>query len=478
MKLLSGFVVAVVCANVSFGQVLSRRPAGSDQPVQPAPAVAPPVSIPLDLPQGTPLKITVDKEVRIRKVGQPVHGRVSEPVYAFDKLVIPAGTRAEGRITEISSIPGKARVLAAMNADFSPRRQVSITFDELQLADGQPLAIHTEVSPGSNGVLQLVPATARKPARTEAAHNAVSRHIDETKQQLQSSIDMAKAEIHQPNKIHRLERLGLNQLPYRPQYIDAGTAFNAELQQPLTFGTESFAADALSSIGTAPTSPTVLHAELATPLSSVISKKDDTVEAVITQPVFSDNKLLFPAGSRIEGKVVQVRPARRLARNGLLRVEFRQIVPPNGVAQKIAASLDAVEVAQREHLVLDSEGGAQVVAPKTRYFSTALSMALAASSVSPEHDAASDLHGGADTGSGAVTGASGFRLVGTFVGAFAHSRVLTSGLGFYGAGMSLYSHFLSRGREVIYPKDMSMLVGLGASDAKTTTADKAHVRTQ
>jgi hypothetical protein len=479
MKLISGFVVVGVCASVCFGQVLSRRPATPDQPVQPAPAAAPPVTVSLELPSGTPLKITLDKEIRVRKVGQPVHGRVSEPVYAFDRLVIPDGTRAEGKISEISSIPGKVRTLAAMNADFSPRRQVRITFNELQLPDGRKLPIHTEVLPGSDGVLQLVPANARKPTKTEAAKNTVSRHIDEARQQLQSSIDTAKAQLAQPDKIHRLERLGLNQLPYRPQYIDAGTTFNAELQQPLTFGEESFAADALSSIGAAATSPTVLHAELATPLSSVTSKKDDPVEAVITQPVFSDNKLLFPVGSRIEGSVVQVRQARRLGRNGLLRVEFRQIVPPNGVAQKIAASLDAVEVAQRENLVLDSEGGAQVVAPKTRYFSTALAVALAASSVSPEHDGASDLHGGADAGSGAVTGASGFRLVGTLVGAFAHSRVMTSGLGFYGAGMSLYSHFLARGREVVYPKDMSMLVGLGVSDAKpAAAAEKDRVRAQ
>jgi len=56
---------------------------------------------------------------------------------------------------------------------------------------------------------------------------------------------------------------------------------------------------------------------------------------------------------------------------------------------------------------------------------------------------------------------------------------MTSGLGFYGAGMSLYSHFLARGREVVYPKDMSMLVGLGVSDAKpAAAAEKDRVRAQ
>jgi len=50
------------------------------------------------------------------------------------------------------------------------------------------------------------------------------------------------------------------------------------------------------------------------------------------------------------------------------------------------------------------------------------------------------------------------------VGAFAHSRVVASGFGFYGAAMSVYSHFLARGRDVVYPKDMSMMIGLGTRE--------------
>jgi hypothetical protein len=43
--------------------------------------------------------------------------------------------------------------------------------------------------------------------------------------------------------------------------------------------------------------------------------------------------------------------------------------------------------------------------------------------------------------------------------------VLSTGLGAYGAGLSVYSHFLARGRDVTYPKDMSIVVSLGAPDA-------------
>src|SRR5215469_5224375 len=466
MKLFSSVVLLVfssVCSgNLSFAQTLSHRPATPHESAPETPATADPITVPLDVPAGTPVKIALDQEVRVRKVGQPIHGRVVEPVYAFDKLVIPAGTEATGKISAITSIPKKVRVMSALDADFSPTRQVHITFDELQLADGRRIPIRTEVTPGSNGVLQLVAADAKKPTKTQQARNVVSRQVHGAEDQLHKDLQMAKSQIDEPGKMHRLERLGMQQLPYRPQYMDAGTTFNADLLQPLRFGEESLSAESLSQIGQAPTSDILLHANLLTPLNSATSHKGEPVEAVITEPLFSSGQLVFPQGSRLEGTVVEVRPARHLNRNGLLRIEFQKIAPPNGIEQKITASLNAVEVAKKEHLVLDSEGGAEVTTPKTRYFATAFSVALAASSVSSDHDNDGVMHSGGDGGSGALTGASGFKLIGMIVGVAAHSRAVSSGLGFYGAGMSVYSHFLVRGHEVVYPKDMAMLIGVGA----------------
>jgi hypothetical protein len=92
---------------------------------------------------------------------------------------------------------------------------------------------------------------------------------------------------------------------------------------------------------------------------------------------------------------------------------------------------------------------------------------LAATSSHPDEDHGG-VHGGASggVGGGAANGALGFRLVGTLVGAFAHSQVLTAGFGAYGAARSVYGHFLARGRNVVYPKDMSMVLALG-NGAKT-----------
>jgi hypothetical protein len=190
---------------------------------------------------------------------------------------------------------------------------------------------------------------------------------------------------------------------------------------------------------------------------------------VISQPLVVSNQLFLPQGSHIKGSVLQVRPARRLNRNGQLRIVFHQVVPPDGIEQKVEASLEGVEVAKGEHLSLDAEGGAQVTTPRTRYLTTAIAVALAASSMSPDRDAR--FHGGdggGDPGAGAANGASGFKFLGTIVGALARSRVVASGFGVYGAAMSVYSHFLARGRDVVYPKDMSMVIGLGTRDTRPT----------
>ena len=49
-------------------------------------------------------------------------------------------------------------------------------------------------------------------------------------------------------------------------------------------------------------------------------------------------------------------------------------------------------------------------------------------------------------------GAGGFKLVGIAMGAFVHSQALGMAMGAYGASLSVYSHFIARGRELVFPK--------------------------
>jgi hypothetical protein len=143
---------------------------------------ASPVTVPMSVPSGTPIKVALDSEVRIREVGQPIHGKTTEPIYAFDKLLIPVGTPVNGKVSAIESVPKKIRTLQALDANFSPVRAVHVQFDELVMADGRRVPIQTVASPAPNGVLRFVPANEK--AKTNKIHDAAGKKISATRQQI------------------------------------------------------------------------------------------------------------------------------------------------------------------------------------------------------------------------------------------------------------------------------------------------------
>src|SRR5690349_21129919 len=88
---------------------------------------AQPQSMALTVPKGTPLQVALDQEVGVKKVGQTIRGGVVDPVYAFDHVVIPVGSEVSGQITKIEPITRGKRTLAALDADFSPVRNIEVT---------------------------------------------------------------------------------------------------------------------------------------------------------------------------------------------------------------------------------------------------------------------------------------------------------------------------------------------------------------
>src|SRR5579863_9941883 len=102
---------------------LCAPPTSAISVAEPA-ADLPPVVIPLSVPRGTPLRVSLDRRVRIDHVGEVVHGKVAETVYAFDQPVIPAGSDVSGRVTKIVPLSGKTRALSYASGNLSPFHQV------------------------------------------------------------------------------------------------------------------------------------------------------------------------------------------------------------------------------------------------------------------------------------------------------------------------------------------------------------------
>jgi hypothetical protein len=445
--------------------VLTRRPE-----TLPSDEHAKPATISLTVPKGTAIQVALDGEVRIRKEGQPLRGYVVQPVYAFDKLVIPVGTEVGGQITRIEPVSFGKRTLAALDADFTPARAFAVEFSELILADGQHIAIRTLVTPGSGQVIQFL--AAKDDRSTNGLKRAASEKATRAKLEARREWDAAIEPVKQPGKMRRAERYAIAQLPAHPQYIDAGSVYFAELQEPLEFGQELLTQEMVASLAADPPPGTFVQARLLTPLSSATTPRGAAVEAIVSKPVFDEDRLILPQGTHLKGSVVQVQAARYMSRNGQLRMVFHELSAPDGpngraIAQKVAASLEGVQSSKASDVRLDAEGGAEATTPKTRYLQTGIAIGLAMVSVRGDPDAVGADSGG-NTLNRAAGGANGFKLVGIAMGVLVHSRVFGYSMGAYGAGMSIFTHFVARGRDVVFPKNTEMDIGIGAREAPSS----------
>jgi hypothetical protein len=266
--------------------------------------------------------------------------------------------------------------------------------------------------------------------------------------------------------MHRLKEMLLAQSPYRKQYLEIGTRFYASLTEPLDFGQTTRSAEQLAELGKDPEADSVLHARLAAEVSSATAQRGNAISAVLTEPVFSvDRHLLLPANSVIAGEVIKAKPARKLHHNGDLRVIFSRIETPEGVIQPMQGSVEGMEADRHAGLKLDEEGGAQATDSKTRYLSTGFALLMAAAASRPDVERGStDTAGDPSVRAGA--GVSGSRVTGSLIALAARSQPVSIVFAAYGAGSSVYTNFLSRGRDVVFAKDTPLEIGFGEAHTK------------
>jgi len=94
----------------------------------------------LVVPEGAPLRVILTGKVRFKR-GEPVHARLVEPVYAFDREVLPENTEVIGHVTGFKSASRWVRVTSMAGGNFTPPREPQLTFDTLVLKDGKSIPI-------------------------------------------------------------------------------------------------------------------------------------------------------------------------------------------------------------------------------------------------------------------------------------------------------------------------------------------------
>lgn len=424
------------------------------------------IEIPLTVEKGVPLEIKLVNRVPINKPGVPVEGRIVKPVYVYNRPVIPAGCEVLGRVTQVKGISKLARTRAILNGSFTPWRTAKVEFDTLVLKNGKRVPIATDVLPGAAPMVQLVSGGSGGKSDPPSGFLAGERELIASKKRAML------AALRSPHKARWLKEKGKEwisaEIPYHRQWIKPGTIFTAKIENPLNFGSESVPASKLAMVGSPPPAGAIIHARLLTPLDSATTRRGTAVEAAVTEPLFSEQHvLILPQGARLEGTVMDVKPARHLHRNGKLRFTFERIVLPKGQREIVHASVQGAQVARDSHLRLNAEGGFAPAPSKKKYLAPTLSLLLAVDTATPDRDAVAANSTAAVPGQGGaigkvLAGGWGLGFAGSLVSLASKGRVLTAALGFYGAAWSIYTNLLTRGENVAFPADTSMELLLGS----------------
>jgi hypothetical protein len=425
--------------------------------------------IPLTVPPGTPLRVYLTKRVP-KRVGAPVEARLISPVYAFDREVIPAGTPLSGRVSRIGSVSKWERTRAAVGGDFTPLHIAQVEFTSYVSPDGRPMPLHTLESTGLNSLFPLHPPKQRK----QNPQNNGSGIGSAAKDQINAQVARVKSipeMVRGRDKKEWMYDFLMSKLPYHPQSVHNRTRFDAELLEPLDFGSETAKQESLVLLGSQPSAGSIAHARLLTPLDSGSSKNGEIVEAILTEPLFSsDRRLILPEGTQVNGSVVLARRARWFHRGGRLRFSFQSVVLTPVAAQlgsrrvatepefRTQATLNAAE-SDNAPLKVDKEGGVQAKESNTRFIGAAIAVLITHRAT--DNDV--ERHGGTITGQSSnrggrtLGGGLGFGLLGTI--AAQSSKSVGTALSYYGLAWTLYSTLIARGAEAQFGKNAVIDIG-------------------
>ncbi len=426
------------------------------------------LSVPLAVKTGTPLRVYITKRVAYRQ-GAVVSAKLVEPVWSFDRIVIPAGAILQGEVLSLEPVPNMMRAMAVVRGDFTPLKRAEVTFNALTLPNGQRIEMETQPSVGLASI--YVPP---KPNKNVPKKSSRLRTL--AKQQMETQINARTYGfldfVRGPDKRDWVETFLWNKMPYHPQWYRRGTRFDAVLKTPLDFGTVNVSDASLTEVGRQRGVDLPALVQMTNTVSSADAKVGDPITGVLSQPLFSaDHKLILPEGTDMHGRITLARRARMFHRGGQLRFTFDEVEPPSFLAkamgapevERTQAQLTATEQGAGP-VKVDSEGTAKATESKTRFLRPVIAGLVA--SRAADNDAGKQNSSGAAGGANAnysghsLGGFSGFGLLG-MAASFGPAYVGTA-LGYYGLGWSVYSNLVSRGSEVTFEKNSAIAIRFGA----------------
>jgi hypothetical protein len=380
--------------SILLGGVLSRAALGDPLPT-------------VTVSAGKLLCIRLDKNAKM-KVGAGVSGSLAETVYVRDQIAIAVGTRFIGHVAEIMDGPTLARVKSMMDGDFTPPHEALVQFDYVVASDGRWLPIKTKPAPGI-------------PNEAEVDYTAEG--------------DTIAPEPKRDGQIKQgIEDTLVHKLPYHPQHVSKGDDFHAEVVEPF---------DVISQGTAQPEKNGLITLQLLTPLDTKTAMLNQPVNAVIAAPFYSpDGTLIFPEGTKVQGRVTDATSAGMLQHGGRIRLHMDSAQLADGTVVPLNGEVAGIETSRADHVKVTQEGELSTSRSKI-------------ADLPPLAKTAGAAYGAADpdavkTGfSRATRGLSGFGVIGSGIAQAGASTA--TGFAAYGAAKSIYWTFLGPGKNVVLP---------------------------
>jgi hypothetical protein len=317
-KVISG---ALLAALVSAGPVAGLA---ADEPAGAAPrAASGGSSLYVKVQLNSPLKLSK------LKPGDVVEGSLARDVYSSDRELFPAGSHVRMAVDHMEK-----RRLAPddhwpwVMKVFTPRRENYPVFKTaiVSLASGE-----------SALQVSLVSISRKREVHAQAKKKKPGQPADAT-----DAVEVNKSGgLYGPAK------------PAAPTMVLEASV--VEEVKPSSASTERGSSADLLGPETLPAG-TACKILLLGDVSASKSNPGDLVEARLIEPVFLNSRVVLPAGTLIEGKVVKKTPPRWGSRAGSLSLTFTGLTLPGGNLMQIAASLAGAELDRRSHTKIDSEG--------------------------------------------------------------------------------------------------------------------------
>lgn len=279
------------------------------------------------LTSGLYLKVRLSSSIKMSKLkpGDVVAGRLSRDVYSESRMLFPSGSDVRLTVDHLESRkrtpndhwPWVVRAFAPRHERYPVFKSATVAHDESSL---QVVLI-------SSSRMRDVHASAK---RTSAQSDVAER----------GAVDVSRSS----NKRPAAPTLVLEAFGIENASSVASDRNETDAPPPPLAPSETLPAG------------TRCRILLLDSVSASKSAAGGKVQARLLEPVVLNSRVVLPAGSLFEGKVVKKTPPRWLSRSGSLYLTFTEVTLIEGRSVPIAASLAGAQLDERSHTRMDAEG--------------------------------------------------------------------------------------------------------------------------